>query len=115
MQCNIEEIKGEAALDALRELAHHLRLYIPPSRLNGGEALNCLGAGGRLEDRVRVRRELLSPQLSRLLKGQSDLRHRIACLQIAIAKRALQPTDFMHNTALLLSRGQFLRQCGREP
>src|SRR2546425_10481217 len=110
MQCNIELIKREAALDALRELPHHLRLDSPPGRLNGGEALNCLGSTRCLEDRVRVRRELLSPQPPRLLKGQGGVRGRVSPEEIAIAEMPLQTTDFMYHAALLLGLRQFLSQ-----
>src|SRR5438876_10309094 len=115
MQCNIEEIKREAALDALSELPYHLALHTPPLGLKGAEALNCVGAGGRFKDRVRLRRKLVPPQPARLLKGQSSLRRRIGCEEVTIAKRALQSTDFLHYTALLPGLRQFLSQRGRQP
>src|SRR6266567_9339916 len=114
MQCNSELIKREAALDALPELPHHLRLHGPPGRLNGGQALTCLGSTRRLEDRVCVRRELSSPQPPRLLKGQGRLRGRVSSQQIARAELPRETTDFMHHAALLLGGGQVLRQGRRQ-
>src|SRR6266540_3325539 len=102
MQCTIELIKGEAALNALRELPHHLRLHSPPSHLKGGQALTCLGSTRRLEDRVRVGRDLLSPQPPRLLKGQGRLGGLLSPHQIAIAEMPRETTDFLHHAALLL-------------
>src|SRR5215475_1821126 len=98
MERIVELIKGETGVDILAQCAHYLGLKRPPSGLESGEALKGFRTSRRLKDRMSVGRELLAPQLPRLLKGQGRLCGRGSAGQITIAEMPLQATDFMHRT-----------------
>src|SRR5438093_11974544 len=101
MQGGVELIKGEAGVDVLGQFPHDLRLQRAPGGLKRGEARCRLGSSWRLEDGVRVGRDLPPPHAPGGLKGQGLLGRRVCGREVTVTEGPGEATHLMHDTTWL--------------